>query len=348
MKFSFIVPIYNDGRLAHAFCVEFERVFKNYLRQADIANTVEVIFVNDGSVDNSAELLRGVCHRWRFTKAINLSRNFGHHIGLSCGYQHARGQYVGSLNVDMQDPPSEVPALLERFKGCDVDIVVGLRRARRDRWFKRASSWLFHYMLGKLTGYPLPLNMATVRVMNRQFTDAYNSFTEKSRFLPGLEGWLGFRRGYVEIEHAERKEGKSSYNFWKRFVMAVDSIVSFSDLPLRMVVFAGSCTAFVGFMLTLGLVVTRLFFADLQPGYTSTVAIVVLFAGVQMLVVGLASLYVGRVLKEVQNRPLYVVQERINFGSVPTLGEKARWRNLPAGESKSLRSTAREAQHAGE
>lgn len=311
--YSFVVPIYKDGRLAEAFCAEFDRVFRDYLGTADITSAVEVIFVNDGSPDDSTEHLRAVCRKYPFAKAIALSRNFGHHVALSCGYLHASGQFVSSINVDMQDPPSELPKLLDRLKQGDIDIVIGLRRQRRDPWYKRMTSILFHYVLGKLTGYPLPLNMATVRIMNRQFTDAYNSFNEKSRFLPGLEGWLGFRRGYVEIEHAERKDGKSSYNFRKRFVMAMDSIISFSDLPLRMVVLAGSAIAAVGLVLMLLLVIQKLFFTDLQPGYTSTVAIIVLFGGVQMLVVGLASLYVGRVLKEVQNRPLYIVQEKVNF-----------------------------------
>lgn len=313
VTYSLVVPIYNDGALADAFCGEFDTVFRAYLGTEDIAADVEVIFVNDGSRDDSTSRLREVCAKWPFARAIVLSRNFGQHIALSCGYQHAEGEYVGSINVDMQDPPAELPKLLEAVRSGDYDIVIGLRRRRRDDLFKRLTSQLFHYVLGKLTGYSFPLNMATVRIMNRQFTDAYNDLSEKSRFLPGLEGWLGFRRGYVEIEHADRQVGKSSYNFWKRFLMALDSIISFSDLPLRMVVMMGSAIALAGFVLTLGLVLQKLYFVNFQAGYTSTVAIIVLFGGVQILVVGLASLYVGRILKEVQNRPLYVVQDRVNF-----------------------------------
>lgn len=311
--YSFVVPIYKDGSLADAFCEEFEKTFRRYLGVDDISRRVELIFVNDGSPDDSAEHLRALCEKRDFVKAISLSRNFGQHTALSCGYEHATGEYVGSINVDMQDPPDQLPVLLDRMKKGDVDIVIGLRKERRDPFFKRFTSLVFHYIISKLTGYPIPLNMATVRVMNRLFVNAYNSLTEKSRFLPGLEGWLGFRRGYVEIEHAERQAGKSSYNFSKRFLMALDSIISFSDLPLRMVVLVGTCIAIVGLALTLLLVIQKLFFVNFQAGYTSTVAIIVLFGGVQMLVVGLASLYVGRILKEVQNRPLYVVQERMNF-----------------------------------
>ena len=320
VRYSFVVPIYEDGDEAIGFCEEFERVFRGRLGVNDIAEAVELIFVDDGSANDSAVHLQHACDRFAFVRAISLSRNFGQHVALSCGYVHARGDYVGSINVDMQDPPSELPRLLDRIELGDVDIVIGLRRERRDAFFTRMTSLLFHFVLAKLTGYSIPLNMATVRVMNRQFVDAYNSLTEKSRFLPGLEGWLGFSRGYVEIDHAHRKVGKSSYNFRKRFLMALDSIISFSDLPLRMVVLAGSCIAFVGLMLTVALVIQKLFFVNLQPGYTSTVAIIVFFGGVQILVVGLASLYVGRILKEVQNRPLYVVRKRMNFVNENTTG----------------------------
>jgi dolichol-phosphate mannosyltransferase len=124
--------------------------------------------------------------------------------------------------------------------------------------------------------------------------------------------WLGFRRAYAPIRHAARTRGRSSYNFRRRLLMAFDSIVSFSDLPLKMVAGLGVIVAFAGFLLSLGLVVQRLFFAAVQPGFTATVALIVLFSGVQILVIGLASLYLGRVLREVQNRPLYLVRETIN------------------------------------
>ena len=321
MLYSFVVPIYNDGALADSFCAEFDRVFRAYLDREDISDAAEIVFVNDGSSNDSMSHLRDICNKWPFARAINLSRNFGHHVALSCGYRHARGDFVGSLNVDMQDPPAELPALLARFRDGDVDIVIGLRRKRRDALLKRLTSVAYHYVLGKLTGYPIPLNMATVRVMNRTFVDQYNRLTEKARFLPGLEAWLGFRRGYVEIEHKEREAGKPSYTFGKRLVMALDSIVSFSDVPLRLVVVAGSAIALVGFLLTVALVIQKLFFVDLQTGYTSTIAIVVFFGGVQVLVVGLASLYVGRILTEVQNRPLYIVEELINFDDAGSADE---------------------------
>lgn len=317
MSYSFVVPIFNDGSLAEEFCREYRRVFEEFLGDTAIADRIELIFVNDGSRDDSAEILAGLPEKFPFVRVINLSRNFGQHVALSCGYKHATGDHVGMLNVDMQDPPSEIPALLRRIEQGDVDIVFGLRRQRVGSKLDRMTSFLFGVTLNKLTGYDVPLNVATLRVMNRRFTDAYNRLTETSRYLPGLESWLGFKRAYVEIDHQERKRGRSSYNLRRRLLMAADAIISFSDLPLKMTVFLGFAVVGVGFLLTLVLILQKMFFADVQLGYTSTVTVIVFLGGVQLILIGLASLYIGRILREVQHRPLYVIRDTVNLPFPP-------------------------------
>ena len=156
--------------------------------------------------------------------------------------------------------------------------------------------------------------------MNRRFTDAYLRFCEKTPFLDGLQFWLGFKRHYVQITHQARKAGKSSYNFRRRFVMATNSIISFSDLPLRMTVVVGTFIALCGFLYALVVIYQRLFM-DVQAGFSSLVSIIIFLGGVQMLVIGLASLYIGRILKEVQNRPLYVVREKVGFEKASMSGK---------------------------
>ena len=172
---------------------------------------------------------------------------------------------------------------------------------------------VFYSLLNWLTGNYVPTNAATLRVMSRRFTDAYNSLSEKSRYLPGLETWLGFNSGYLYITHQQRKKGKSSYNFKRRLSMATESILSFSDFPLKLITGFGLLVAVIGFLLIAILVLQKLFFVNFMPGYTSTVSIIVFLAGVQILVIGMASLYIGRILKEVQNRPLYIIKEKYNF-----------------------------------
>ena len=313
IKYSFVVPIYNDGILAPEFCKEFDRVFSTWLNIKSISNQVELIFVNDGSPDNSTEILKLLNKDFPFVKVIELSRNFGQHIALTCGYHHSKGEFVGMLNVDMEDPPSEIPNLLSFMIDGDFDIVYGLRAERESPFLDKLTSKLFQILLNKLTGNNFPLNTSTLRVMNRKFVDAYKSFSEKNRYLPGLEMWLGFKKGFTKTKHQARQSGASSYNFRRRLSMAFEAIVSFSDLPLRWSVLFGFILATIGFLLNIVLVIKRLFWTQMQPGYTSTVSIVVLFSGIQIILLGMLGIYVGRILKESQGRPLYVIRSKYNF-----------------------------------
>jgi dolichol-phosphate mannosyltransferase len=313
IQFSFVVPIYNDAYLAGDFCIEFQKVFRTYISKEEIKDDVELIFVNDGSKNDSISTLIALTENFQFVRVIDLSRNFGQHIALSCGYKNCRGNYVGMLNADMQDPPDQIPILLQYMDENKLDIVFGLRNFRNDSWIDKISSKAFNFTLNKLTGYETPLNVTTLRIMNRKFVDAYNSLTEKSRYIPGLEAWLGFKHGYTPTNHQKRKQGKSSYNFRKRLLLSINSIISFSDLPLKLIAFFGFAIAFIGFLLNIFLLITKLFFINYQHGYTSTVSIIIFIGGIQILVIGLAALYIGRILKEVQNRPLYLINEKYNF-----------------------------------
>jgi dolichol-phosphate mannosyltransferase len=313
MEISVIVPIYNDGYLAEDFCRSLENTFSSFLNHEGNSEFLELIFVNDGSLNNSWEELLHVARKFSFVKLINLSRNFGQHIALSCGYKNAKGNYVAMINVDMQEPTSELLHLYTHVKNTDLGVVYGLVDFRRTSFVNRITSKAFNSLMGFLTREKVPSNIATVRIMSRKFIDAYNELTEKTRYLPGLENWLGFKKDFIKVEHGARKMGKSSYNTRKRLEMAMETIISFSDFPLRMIVLFGSLVAFVGIGLSFYIVITKLFFIDYQAGYATTVALITSIGGVQMVVIGIASMYIGRILKEVQNRPLYVISNKVNF-----------------------------------
>jgi glycosyltransferase involved in cell wall biosynthesis len=313
MFYSFIVPIYNDGYLAESFCVEFEKVFIKYLKKDFIHENVELIFVNDGSKNNSIEQLIALLEKYKFVKVIDFSKNFGHHIALSCGYQYAKGEFVGMLNVDMQEPPSEIPKLLDFIKENNFDIVYGLSESRKTTYINRITSKLFSFVLNWLTKSNMPSNVTTLRVMNRKFVNAYNSLTEKSRYIPGLETWIGFKHGYLPIVHKEREVGESAYNFSKRLKMAMEAIISFSDYPLRLMVGFGFIISFIGFLAILLLIFSKIFFINYQPGFTTTISLIIFLGGIQIMAIGFASLYIGRILSEVQNRPLFIINEKYNF-----------------------------------
>ena len=313
MNISFVVPIYNDGAFAADFCAEFERVLCAHYGVASLTGIAELIFVDDGSRDDSAKVVKSILPRFPFVRLIVLSRNFGQHIALSCGYAHAAGTYVGMLNVDMEDPPSEIPKLIAVLERDEADIVTGIRPQRRGPLLDRVSSRIFHWTLNKLTGASTPTNAATLRLMNRKFVDAYNSLEERSRFIPGLEVWLGFRHGYVPIDHVARTRGKSTYTFRGRLRMAIDAILSFSDLPLRIVAMFGFVAAFGGLIAIAVIVTSKLLGYEWQRGFASTISVIVFFVGLQIFTTGIAAIYVGRILREVQRRPVYVITQKYNF-----------------------------------
>ncbi|MDB4962325.1 MAG: glycosyltransferase family 2 protein [Myxococcales bacterium] len=309
LQYSVVVPIFNDGALARDFCREIARTFRGYLGHDDLARDVEVIFVDDGSSNDSPRMLKQVCDEFAFAKMLVLSRNFGQHIAISAGYRASSGAWVAALNVDQEDPPHQLPLLLDAVKAGDHDIVVGLYKRRAMRLSSRVTSYLFHSAMNRFTGNKTPINMSMMRVMTRRAVDAYNGLSEKSRYLPGLENWLGLRCGWVDIEHQSRRAGSSSYNFRRRVRFAIASIISFSDFPLRLAAKFGLVMAMIGGLLGTAIVADKLFFRTLLPGYASTIAVIVFLGGVQIMIIGVASLYIGRILAEVQQRPLFVIRE---------------------------------------
>ena len=314
MVYSFVVPIYKDAQLARAFCKEFADVMKRLSPQGVDDQDFELVFVNDGRFDDQFTLLQAVCCDYPFAKAIQLSRNFGQHIALTCGYEHCRGEYVGMLNVDMEDPPNQIPVLLKAMDEQSADLAISLRNKTMVRSFGESiSSILFNFILNTLTGNHVPLRVGTLRIMRRRFLNAYNQLNETTRYIPGLEAWLGFKHIFVETVHQSRSQGKSSYSTRRRLAMAVEAIVSFSDLPLRWSVALGGGLFLVGLALVIVASVQRLLGYDFLPGFVGIIFGMVVLSGIQIAVTGMSAIYTGRILKEVQRRPLYIVRDRCNF-----------------------------------
>jgi dolichol-phosphate mannosyltransferase len=310
IQYSIVVPVYGDGDLAGALCAEIERVMSSYLGTASLRERLELIFVNDGSRDDSLDALLKSKERFDFVRVIDLSRNFGQHSAIACGMRDARGEIVLRMNVDMQDPPSAIPTLLEALKEGGYDLVAGQYSARRSPFANRLSAYLYFVLFRFFTGFDTPQNTSPLRAMSRRFVDAYNALTEKSRFPQGLDQWLGFRHKYVEIEHRERADGRSAYGFWSRLRLAVNGILYFSDRPLQLVVVAGFVVAVLGIVLAAYIVTERLVGVDYLPGYASLAAIGLIAFGVQLGCTGLVGLYIAKIFREVQNRPLYIVREK--------------------------------------
>ena len=313
--YSFIVSIYNDGYLAAPFCESFYETFEKILAENKIEQQVELIFVNDGSTDNSLEQVKSLHQKYPFIKIIDLSRNFGQHQAIACGYREASGNFIGRLNIDMQDPPSEIPKLLETLSNnSNIDIVIGLQEnIRYNKLSDRITSRLFFIFFNWLTGQQIPYNTASLRIMSRRFINEYNTLEESYRFPQGIENWIGLNKLYVPIKHQPRSDKKSSYTFSKRLVMALMGSISFSDRPLKIVLVFGILIALAGFLFVVYILLQKLLFDNIIPGYASIISFVVLLFGVQIGVIGLSGLYLGQILREVQKRPLYIIREKINF-----------------------------------
>lgn len=315
MRYSMVVSIYHDGYLAKECCKALEEVFQSYLGQQDISDEFELIFVNDGSLDNSFELLLEVQKEFSFIKLIDLSRNFGQHSALACGFRAARGEYVMRMNVDCQDHPRELPRMLDEAKTGCYDLVVGQYADRQSPWFDKLTANLYFEFFKFLTGMVPLQRTSPMRVMNRAFITAYNGLTEKVRFPQGLDLWLGFRQKYIEIEHHKRADGRSSYNFLSRLKLAVTGILYFTDRPLKIIGSSGLFLSVIG--LVMGLIVIAQWLAGIEflPGYASVASVILIGFGIQIGSIGLLGLYVGRIFTEVQNRPLYIVREIISRNS---------------------------------
>ncbi len=308
---SLVVPIYNDGYLAEAFCAEVAQAVIPRLP----GGGGEVIFVNDGSRNEQTQRdLATVAARYPWVRVIELSRNFGQHVAVCCGYRHASGRYVVMLNVDMQDPPAQIPKFIERLETDGADIALGLRQDRQDPFFVKLASTIFNFLLNFLTGSHVPLNSASLRVMNRKFLNAFLEFNERNPYIPGLENWLGFSRIYVTIPHQARAQGKSSYTWRSRLRLAYNSIVSFSDYPLKMMTVAGMVTVALGLFWGAYAIWVRFTNPTAQLGFASLLSAIIVFGGLNLAAMGVSSLYIGRILMEVQRRPSYIIRSMIGPG----------------------------------
>ena len=228
------------------FCQSLVQLKEKFL-DVDV-NQLEVIFVSDGIAEDIPHL-QEACRRFDFAKYIAFTRNFGQHIAISCGLVHSTGDLVCYMDVDMEDPPSELPHLIRELETSNSEICVGLRIGKKVSFMSRLTSRLFHGLLTKLTGLSVPANGTTMRVMTRSYLNAFVGLHEKERYLPGIEAWLGHKTSYLPIVQQARTQGKPSYDFRKKLRLAISAVLSFSDLPLRMVVRIGFYISALSFVM---------------------------------------------------------------------------------------------------
>lgn len=306
IELSVVVPVYNEEP-----CLEELHRRLTAVLQKTVA-TYEILFVNDGSTDRSLEILRALHqHDPTHVRVLSFSRNFGHEAASTAGLQYARGRGVVLMDADLQDPPEVIPQLVERWRE-GYDLVYAQRASReRETFLKRATSYLYYRVMRRLASLDLPRDTGDFRLMDRKVVDAFNQCPERNRFVRGLICWVGFRQTGIRFHRKPRYAGKTKYNYFKLMRLAVDSIVAFSIVPLRLATLIGAVVGAGSFVLFLAVLAEKLRGESPQPGYALLGTGILLLGSVQIFLLGIIGEYIGRIYQEAQRRPLFVIAEQL-------------------------------------
>jgi polyisoprenyl-phosphate glycosyltransferase len=316
MLLSVIVPCFNEELVLRA---TYERLTK-VCRELPALN-YELVFVNDGSVDQTQKILSELQRADPQVKVIGLSRNFGHQIAVTAGLEETNGDAVVVIDADLQDPPEVIPQLVERWRQGN-DVVYGVRIEREgERKFKLWTAKIFYRLINYVSETKIPLDAGDFRLMDRRVVQVLKAMPERARFLRGMVSWAGFRQVSVEYERAARHAGQSKYPFRKMMNFALDGIISFSLVPLKISIWTGFVAIWLAVAGIIVAVVDRLLEKDLTRGWASLFVAVLFMGGIQLVSLGIIGEYLGRIYTEVKRRPLYAVQERLGFdhGRMPVV-----------------------------
>lgn len=306
---SIIIPCFNEEDVID----ETIKRLQVFCSRVDL-NT-ELIFVDDGSYDYTREIIKRYIVEDSRIKLVSLARNFGHQIAVTAGIDAANGDAVVLIDADLQDPPEVIHQMIAKWRE-GYDVVYGTRTERLDESrFKLLTAKGFYRILNRLSDIPIPLDTGDFRLMSRNIVDTLKAMPERDRFIRGMVSWVGFKQTSLPYKRAKRFAGRSKYPLSKMLSFAIDGILSFSTRPLEVSITIGifcAVLALIGILYSLFL---RLFTSIWVEGWTALMIAILFIGGVQLISVGILGQYVGRIYKEIKNRPLYVVQEYVGFNS---------------------------------
>lgn len=304
---SIVVPVYNEE---DNLCPLYDRLSETLKA---LGLSYEIIMVDDGSSDRSAEIISNLNKNDNRVKLLGFSRNFGHMVALSAGLDHASGKAVITLDADLQHPPELIPKLVKKWKS-GAEVVNTLRKETKGIGiFKNISARIFYWLMNRIAKIDLPANAADYRLIDKKVVEALKGMKERSRFLRGMIRWVGFKQEFVEYEADPRFAGKTKYSITKMISFALDGITSFSSFPLRLSTYLGLMVAFFSFLYILYAVYIRLFTNRAIEGWASVLVTVLFIGGVQLIFLGVIGEYLGRVYEETKQRPLYIINQKLGF-----------------------------------
>jgi dolichol-phosphate mannosyltransferase len=303
IELSVIIPVFNEESNILAL---HQRLTKTLV---SLNLPYELIFVNDGSIDRSIFLLKGLATNDTRVKFIDFSRNFGHQVAVSAGLEKCNGEKIVIIDADLQDPPELITSLYTKLNE-GFDVVYAKRISRKgETWLKRQTASWFYRMLKKITNVEIPLDTGDFRIMTRKIVDILKTMPERHKFLRGQIAWVGFNQSFLEYEREERMAGSTGYTYQKMLRFALDGITAFSDLPLKIVTWIGFLVSFVAFLVILFALYSRFILNDYEKGWTSLILCVLFIGGIQMIAIGIIGEYLSRMNTDIRQRPLYIIKE---------------------------------------
>ncbi len=303
-KYSLIIPIYNEEETIRELYRRVSAVMDS------LDDSVELILINDGSRDRSLNLMRELQERDARVCYISFARNFGHQAAVTAGLNFARGQVIVVLDADLQDPPELIPKMIESWQAGYHVVYAQRTKRKKESWFKRLTAYVFYRLLRQLADVDIPADTGDFCLMDRQVVDVLNSMPERNRYIRGLRAWIGFRQTAVKFERDPRFAGEVKYTFKKSLALAINSLVSFSKIPLRLSTYLGLFSALIALLMALLVLYWRLQQPDSPVTGLATILIAVFFLGsVQLIGIGILGEYIGRIYEEVKGRPAYTIAE---------------------------------------
>ncbi|UJZ94915.1 glycosyltransferase family 2 protein [Photobacterium damselae subsp. damselae] len=303
-RLSLIVPVYNEEESIETFIGAINT------RLASIRSHIDIVFINDGSSDNTRTVIESQIRQDDSITLVNLAKNFGKEAAMTAGLNYVEGDAAVILDVDLQDPPELILEFVRLWQTGEYDTVYGVRVDRsHDTFMKRFTAGGFYRFFNLLSsGTRLPENVGDFRLIDRSVIEAIKQLPERNRFMKGLLAWSSFRSIGVDFQRPERCAGDTKFNYWKLWNFAVDGIFSFTAWPLRVWGFIGLGISFLSFIFLMYVLISALFFGIHTPGYASTISVVLFLGGIQLISLGVIGGYISRIYVEVKQRPIYLIE----------------------------------------
>lgn len=301
-ELSVVIPAYNEEENLGA-------LYGRLVAALDpLAIAYEIIFVNDGSRDRTLPMLRELAASDGRVVAVDLARNFGHQVAISAGLDHTRGRAVIIMDGDLQDPPEVLPEFIARWRE-GYEVVYAIREQRKEGPLKRAAYNLFYRILKRVANIDIPLDAGDFCIMDRRVVDLLNGMPERNRFVRGIRSWVGLNQTGLAYERHARHAGRPKYTFTRLVYLALDGLISFSYVPLRLILLAGMAVSLLSFCLAVIYFIQALTVGLYPPGFATLTVAIFFLSGIQLITIGVIGEYVGRIFEEVKARPLYVVRD---------------------------------------